>query len=335
MHFLTQSVKFKKLIDYISGIDRVDIKSFDLNLLRVLDALLQEGSTVKAGERIGLSQPAVSSALGRLRFALKDELFLRKGQGLEPTDFARSLAIPVRQKLEDIEALLLGPRNFDAAKANITFRLTGSDFFAEMLLPEMAKRLAQQAPGIKVQFLGLVPYSYLEAMERFDIDIALVPTLPMKSWVQQSELIVCPFKVIARKNNQKLRMAGLAAGDSVPLELYCALRHVLFSSDGNLTTFSDDALAQTGHKRDVVMSMPFFSGVHRAVAESDLVALVPEQLASRLAPKLGLVLYDPPIEIQPVQLSMIWHRRSNATPAHRWIRQMIIDIMNRAKLNSE
>ena len=111
----------------------MNMSAFDLNLLRVLDAMLREGSTVKAGARIGLSQPAVSSALGRLRQALGDELFVRQGKGMEPTDYARSLAIPLREMLDAMEALLWGAGEFDPGKAAQSFKLSGSDFFAEML----------------------------------------------------------------------------------------------------------------------------------------------------------------------------------------------------------
>ena len=97
-----------------------NMASFDLNLLRVLDALLREKSTVKAGRRIGLSLPAVSAALGRPRHALRDELFFRRGQGLEPTDYARTLALPLRRILDDLEALLSGPEDFDPATSDAT-----------------------------------------------------------------------------------------------------------------------------------------------------------------------------------------------------------------------
>lgn len=107
----------------------VNFVTFDLNLLRVLDALLREGSTVKAGNRLGMSQPAVSSALSRLRHSLGDELFLRQGQGILPTDYARSLATPLREQLDRLEALLTGPGGFDPATAELIFRIAGSDFF--------------------------------------------------------------------------------------------------------------------------------------------------------------------------------------------------------------
>ena len=126
----------------------VNLYSFDLNLLRVLDAVATEGwsATVRAGERIGLSQPAVSNALNRLRHALRDDLFVRQGQRLVPTEFTRSIAQPLRDELDRIAALLDGEQAFDPAKAQMTFRIAGNDFFGEMLMPALMGRLESIAP---------------------------------------------------------------------------------------------------------------------------------------------------------------------------------------------
>ncbi len=305
----------------------MDIQGFDLNLLRVLNALLQEGSTVKAGLRIGLSQPAVSAALGRLRYALGDELFLRSGQGLEPTEFARSIARPLREKLEEIEQLLESQKPFDPAHAREVFRLSGSDFFTDLLMPELVAKLRQLAPGIRLQHLGLMPQNNLDMMESLDIDIALIPTPRPKSWVDQQYLMSCPFQVIAKSDNPLLARAGISPGEVIPLETYCALGHVVFSTEGNLKAVGDEALARIGYKRNVVLSLPSFSGVYQAVGGSDLVALLPEQLAMRCAGKAGLEIYQPPMAVDPVELSMVWHKRATGSPAHRWLRELIAEIL--------
>jgi DNA-binding transcriptional LysR family regulator len=123
----------------------------------VLGALLREGSTIKAGQRIGLSQPAVSAALGRLRQSLGDELFVRQNGRLAPTDFARGLSLPLRQELDRLEAVLTSPSGFDPAATTGVFRITGSDFFAELLMPRLARLLRARAPGLRVQLVDLVP----------------------------------------------------------------------------------------------------------------------------------------------------------------------------------
>ena len=301
--------------------------------MRVLDALLREGSTVKAGARVGLSQPAVSAALNRLRHALGDDLFLRRGQGLEPTDYAKSLAIPLRRILDELEALLGGPAEFVPAQSNASFKLSGSDFFAEMLMPALAERISTRAPGMRVQLVDLVPNDYVETLEKYEVDIALIPRTEFPDRVAHRPVFWSTFSVIARSGHPRLARAGIAPGDVVPVDLFCDLGHVLFSPEGKLKAMGDAALARVGRERRVVMTLPVFSGVYRAVGGSDLIALIPTQLATHVAKRAGLDVYKPPMPIDPALITMVWHRRSSATPAHRWLRDLIAEIL--APLNED
>ncbi len=305
----------------------MNLNGFDLNLLRVLDALLQEGSTVKAGARISLSQPAVSAALARLRHALGDALFVRRGQGLEATDFARSLAVPLSEALEGIGPLLSGAGAFDPSIANDVFRLSGSDSFSHMLMPQLAERISRLAPNIRVQMVDLVPDRQFDAMEHFKVDIALQPSAPVPDWADGRRVMSCAFKLIARRDHPRLRHIDVEPRAMIPVDLYCDLGHVLFSNIGQPQGAGDQVLEQIGRERRVVMTLPFFYGIFSAVAESDLVALVPEQMTDRLASPLGLDVYEAPVPIPPIDLSMIWNRRSSANPAHRWLRDQIAEIL--------
>ncbi|WP_412049146.1 LysR family transcriptional regulator [Hoeflea sp. Naph1] len=305
----------------------MNLLTFDLNLMRVLDALLREGSTVRAGQRIGLSQPAVSAALGRLRLVLGDELFLRRGQGLEATDYARSIEIPLREALDNIEALFARPKQFDPMVATTDFKISGSDFFAELLMPRLADQVFKRAPGIRVQLLDLVPDNYVETLERYEVDIALIPDRPVPDWVEKQPVFWSNFSVIARQRHPRLKLAGLKPGDMIPIDLFCDLGHILFSPEGKLRAMGDKALDGIGRERRVVMTMPVFSGVYRSVSESDLIALLPHQLARWIAPKVGLSIYQAPIPITPVQLTMVWHKRSTAAPDHRWLRELIAEAL--------
>ncbi len=311
----------------------MNLSSFDLNLLRVLDALLHEQSTVKAGERIGLSQPAVSSALGRLRHALNDPLFVREGQRLVPTEYARRLEFPLRHILEDVEALLAGPESFDPANAEQSFKISGSDFFAEMLMPSLANALSRLAPKIQVQLVDLVPDNYVGTLERHGIDLAFVPKIDFPTWTDNAPAFRSRFVMIARSGHPRLARAEVREGEIVPIDLFCDLGHVVFSPEGKLKAMGDAALARIGRERRVVMTMPVFGGVTNAVAGSDLVALLPEQLARKVAPRLGLAIYTPPMPINPVQICMIWHRRNTNHPTHRWLRDLVLELL--APLNDD
>ncbi len=304
-----------------------NLSSFDLNLLRVLDALLREHSTVRAGEHLGLSQPAVSAALGRLRAALGDDLFFRRGQGLEPTEFALSLAAPLRETLDRIESLIQKPGEFNPATSTADFRLSGSDFFAELLMPQLAELLQKSAPSMRVHLVDLVPDSYIDTLDRYEVDIALIPLTDLPGWIDSRPVFRSSFSVIARRRHPRLKRAGVRSGEVVPIDLFCDLGHVLFSPEGNSRAMGDAALAKLGRERRVVMTLPVFSGVYRAVAGSDLIALLPTALANRVAKKVGLDVYRPPMPVPTAQLSMIWHRRYSSNPEHVWLRQQIADLL--------
>lgn len=309
------------------SINLMNLSSFDLNLLKVLDALLREGSVTRAASRVGLTQPAVSSALARLRLSLRDELFVRQGQGLVPTDFAVSLQDPLREALEGLERLLSGKQAFDPARSDLVFRIAGIDFFAEMLMPDLARVLAVEAPGMRVQLLDLVPSAYVEMLEREQVDLCLMPRMDVPDWIRSEVLFHSSFVTIARADHPRLERAGVRPGETIPLDLFCDLGHVLLSSDGKLKAMGDQALARMGRERRVVMTLPFFSGIMRVVAETDLVSLVPRQLAERVALGRGLAIYRQPMPIAVPVIAMFWHRRAEATPAQAWLRRRIATLL--------
>ena len=303
----------------------MNFATFDLNLLRVLDALFSEGSTVKAAERLALSQSAVSGALSRLRQGLNDPLFVRQGNRLVATDYANGLREPVREELERLERILAPAARFDPATASGTFRIAASDFFADLLMPRLGDLLQKRAPGIRAQLVDLVPHDYVASLEHRNADIALFPDAVMPEWVNRVPLFHSPFKVIARRVNPGL--SGLTPGEVMPMDVFCALHHVLFSPEGNLAAMGDAALAQVGKRRQVAMTVPVFSGVCRAVSESDLIALVPAQLADKVAGTFDLRVFEPPMQIDPALIIGVWHKRSDRTPLAVWMRGQVFDLL--------
>ena len=306
----------------------MNLRTFDLNLLRVLNALLAEKSTVKAAERVGLSQSAVSAALGRLRGALDDPLLVRQGQRIVPTDFARSLEVPLKLILDDLEKLLLEHVDFDPSGVTQGFKIAASDFFAVMLMPRLADILSRRAPHMQVQLVDLLPESYVGILERTGVDMALVPETDFPQWSEHQRLFQSRFVMIARSRHPRMERSGVHSGAVVPIDLFCDLGHVVFSPEGNLKAMGDAALARMGRTRRVIMTMPVFSGVCIAVAGSDLVALVPEQLATRMAPQLGLDIYLPPMPLNAANICMLWHKRSTGTAAHRWFRNTVAEVLS-------
>ena len=324
-----------KLEDAMIFICAMNFRTFDLNLLRVLDALLVTGSTVGAAERIGLSQPAVSASLQRLRGALNDPLFVRQGQRLEPTDFARSLALPLRSHLDGLHMLLSSSERFDPAQLTQSFRLAGNDLFGELLMPALGAEVARQAPGVRVQLFDPVPWDAEEIFNRYAVDIAFQPRSDFAEWIDSKPLFRSGFALVARKGNSRLQHAGIAEGAEIPAALYCEMGHALMSPEGRVTSYVDSKLAEIGHARTIAMTLPTFSGVYRAVAGSDMLAMLPEALAHKVAPAVGLCLYKPPVEVPGPMICMIWHRRSTSTPAQRWLRGLCADILGTLHVSGE
>ena len=304
----------------------MNFATLDLNLLKVFDAMMREGSTTRAGQRIGLSQPAVSAALGRLRHALGDELFVRHGQGVVPTDYARAVETPIRETLERLEALL-HRKPFDPAQSDAVLRFSALDFMSEMLVPRLMEILRRDAPGMRLQHLDLVPDNYIEMLDAQSLDMALLPALKVPEWVETRPLFRSPFALIARRGHSRLARAGLDSGDTIPLDLFCDLDHGLCSPDGKLRAMTDDALDRLGRQRRVVLSTPFFAGLIRVVRESDVIAMIPGQLARAVAKREGLALYAAPLEMPCPLIVMHWHRRSSGNPAQGWFRDRVAEIL--------
>jgi DNA-binding transcriptional LysR family regulator len=308
----------------------MNFATFDLNLLRVLDALFREGSTVKAGERLAMSQSAVSGALSRLRHGLGDPLFVRQGNRLVVTDYAAALKSPVREELERLETMLARPNSFDPKTATGTFRIAASDFFAELLMPPLGDLLHRSAPGLRAQLVDLVPHDYVASLERRNADIALIPDAELPDWVNRIPLFHSPFHVIARAANPGI--AGLTLGQTMPMDTFCDLHHVLFSPEGNLTSLGDAALERVGKQRQVAMTVPVFSGVCRAVSESDLIALVPAQLAAKVVGDFKLIVFEPPMQIDLALIIGIWHKSSDKTPLAVWMRDQVFNLMRKLEM---
>lgn len=305
----------------------MDLSNFDLNLLRVLDALLRDESTVKAGERIGLSQPAVSAALNRLRAALGDPLFVRKGQRIVPTEHAKSLEVPLRQALDGLGTLLAGQSRFDPSRAQQSFKISGSDFFSELLMPALALRLADMAPSVKVHHVDLLARNHVESLEKPGVDMVLLPKTEFPGWVDSAPAFGARFVVIARQGHPQLRQGGVAQGAVIPLDLFCDLGHAVFSPEGNLKAMGDAALAQAGRQRRVVITLPTMVGVCGVVSESELIAILSEPLARRMAPRFGLEIYEAPVPLRSGEIFLIWHKRSSASAAHAWFRSLVLDVL--------
>lgn len=302
----------------------MNIAAFDLNLLKVFDALWRERSVTRAGDRVGLSQPAVSAALNRLRQACNDQLFIRHGNDMVPTPRAESLADPIRAALAQLEGALTGEERFAPADAERTFTLMGADFFSSYLVPRLAAQLATAAPKIALSFLDSARGD-VERLLRDDlIDIALERPLDLPDWVARKDFFLSPFVIIAARNHSDIKRAGVKPGGKLPIELFCRLPHAIRTIDGSLRGQVDEALERTGRCRSVLLGVPHFHGVAAVVAQTKMIAAVPVQFARLVAGEMELAIYELPIKTPAPQIRLYWHQRHDRNPAHVWLREQII-----------
>jgi DNA-binding transcriptional LysR family regulator len=308
----------------MARINAMNFAAFDLNLLRVFDAVMRERSATRAGERIGLSQPAVSAALNRLRHLLGDELFVRQVNEMVPTPRALALAEPLQEALLRIEQVLCAGAGFDPAAAVRAFTLLGADFFSMLMMPGLTETVSALAPGISLHLLDSARGDIDQLLINDKIDMAIERPLELPEWISRRMLFRSPFAVIAARNHPDLAAARVKEGDAIPIDLFCSVPHALRSIDGSTTGFVADALAAMGRRRQVVLTLPQFYGVALAVSRSRLLAAVPQQFAHAVAGELQLGIYQSPIPVPVPDVSLYWHRRHDDDPAHRWLREQVI-----------
>lgn len=303
----------------------MNISNLDLNLLRVLDALLIERSTTKAAQRVNLSQPAVSASLSRLRDALQDPLFERKGRCLEPTEFALALEPELRSVLSKIEEMLSTNNSFDPKQCKQNFRIAASDYFADYLMPLLINRFRKEAPNARLQITPLDAQDHLNSLERFKTDLIIFLSLPVPGWMRAKDAFISPFRVIARKDHSDLKTAGITPEMIIPMDLYCGLEHALYSPSGDIKTWVDSEIEKLDRKRRISASTSTFHSLSKVVESSDLLATVPALTAYKMADHFELDVYKHPLVDPTSNLMMAWHYRNNNKPEQKWFRSLVED----------
>lgn len=293
----------------------MNISAIDLNLLVAFDALFSERNVTRAARRVGLSQPAMSNALSRLRALLDDELFVRSGRGMEPTARAQSLALPVREALSRIEEALAPALAFDPARLDRVVRVAMTDNSMAVLLIDMIERLRETAPNLDLHVKNTRPAGMPPMLDDGEIDLAIGVVGDLEPRHRAATLYTDRLVGIARR--------GRFGPGGPTLEQFVAADHALVAPRNGSGGTIDAALAATGLKRRVFLTLPQFIFAPYAVAKADLVACLPARIALAKAELLDLEIFEPPIELPEFSVSLIWHGRDDADPAHQWLRTTI------------
>jgi DNA-binding transcriptional LysR family regulator len=290
----------------------MNLRSIDLNLLVALDALLSERHVTRAADKVGLSQPAMSNALSRLRHLFQDELLVRTATGMQATARALELAEPTRQVLRQVERVFESDAGFDAATSARTFTIRLSDLLGLLLLPQLLEAIGSAAASTRFDIVHMPPARTVEALEKDEIDVAvssgLVHSTSIKSMPLLRDRLVCV-----------MRESHAAAGMKMSMKTFLASRQLRVSMSPTDVRFVDDILAKRGVIRDVALNVPHWLIVPHILERTDLVAVMPRRLAQALASK-SLAIRDLPFASHAFDWSMYWHRRHDGNPAVAWLR---------------
>lgn len=293
-----------------------DLKSVDFNLLKALDALLDERNVTRAAERLGVTQPAMSGMLTRLRESFGDPLFVRTQRGVVPTQRALDLARPLKQVLSEIGELLQQP-GFDPASACFTLSIAATDYAQSAIAVPFLSALKRRAPLIRVALLPVQDQNVQAQLERGELDLALVTPESTPPDLHARRLFDETYVCVLREGHPMLREGQL------DLDRFCALDHALVSySGGSFSGITDDVLAGLGRSRRVSLSVKSFLVLPEILRASDLVSVVPRRLVAGLP---GLVLFEPPLVIPGFTKVVAWHERTHRDAGHRWLRELLFE----------
>ena len=295
----------------------MDLRSFDLNLLVVLHALITERSVSLAATKLHLSQPATSAALKRLRSAFNDPLLVRDGLKMVLTPRAEELLMPLENILGQIGTLNT-PRGFDPAIFQGTMRIATNDYGAFVLIPLLMNRLQHIAPGIDVE-VWEIGRDALAALNEGKIDLAIADGWTLKQCKATEVLFSETFTCLVRQEHPRIQTA-------LTLEQYLAEKHVLVSPRGIVAGHVDAILAQRGLSRHINLTLPHVLTVPRAIATTDYIVTLATRIADALAPHHQLKLFPPPIPIDGFEIAMAWKPRMANDPAIQWLRSELISI---------
>jgi DNA-binding transcriptional LysR family regulator len=294
----------------------MNVKDVDLNLLRVFDAVLHESGVTPAAARLGLTQPAVSNALARLRKLFGDPLFVRTPDGMDATPFARELAEPVRQALALLESALAHGPGFDPASATRAFRFYMSDLGQIEFLPPLIERVESRAPGVRLEAVALDVEDIAGALASGTLDLAVGFLPALGPPVQRRALFRDPYVCLMRVDHE-IR--------SLTKKRFLDAAHVLVSYRGGHRVI-EEAFERAGIR--VALRVPHFTVVPMVLERTDLILTLPARVA-RVYERGGKLKSLPvPLSIPLADVGVHWHERFEADPGNRWLREQVIELFS-------
>lgn len=297
----------------------MELNQIDLNLLVVFQQLMIERRVSRVAENLGLTQPAVSNSLAKMRRLFNDELFLRTPAGMVPTPLAEQLGESIGYALAMIHSGLNQQTQFDATSAKLAMTIGMTDIGEIVFLPTLIERLSREAPGVTLSTVRNAAVNLRDDMESGKVDLAIGLLPQLKAGFFQRQLFrqryVCLFRRGHRAASKKLSLAEFGAAE-----------HLVVVSAGTGHGAVDDLLKRSGIDRIVRLTVPHFVGVGHILQNTNLVATVPERLAQHLAEPFGLTYAPHPVRLPEIAINVFWHAKAHRSMANQWLRGLIFEL---------
>lgn len=307
----------------------MNISRVDLNLLVYFDVLLREGSVTKAAQQLGITQPAMSNGLRRLRDLFSDPLMVRTSEGMTATERALELQPLIRKALSDLEMALQPVHDFDASESHRVFRIMVSDYAESTLVPQLVRRLREVAPDVILDVLTPSDVTFKD-VEAGKVDMAINRFDQMPQSFHQMSLWEDDFVCLVNPKHPSI--------DNFDLDAYLESKHIWVSKTGMgagvgidpekiiRLGWVDHALSQLGHKRKISVFTRHYQMPALLALNNDLVATLPRRVAVMQADRAQLVVKEPPFMIPSFELKMAWSPLLQHHQAHRWLRRTLVDV---------
>lgn len=295
------------------------MRSLELTLMYVFDAIMSEASVTRAADRLAMTQPAVSNAVARMRDLWRDPLFVKKGRRIEPTAFALSLWEQIRDPLRQLSTAVESGA-FDPATSRRQFRIALTDLSVDMYWLPLISKVTRLAPMVDVYAVPFTQLGAVDQLREASIDLALGPRGQPDRSLRSSVLFTGHFKLVMRKRHP-------LAGKRISMRDFIAARHLLVSRSGDAHDLVDRALQRDGLQRRVAVTVNHLSAVPRLLTHSDLIAVVPERVADTAEFRSKLRVTDLPVTVDPVPIHLMWHARLDRDPALIWLRTLLEEIV--------
>ena len=294
----------------------MNIKNFDLNLLVVFKTLYEERNVTKASKKIGITQPAMSNALNRLRYLINDELFIRGPKGMRPTPRANELSTPIQKALSDLE-LSLSSINFNPRTTKKLYRISISDDVAPLILPNLINFLEKQSPNSSLRIRSEQGAEALKLLDNNDIDFAIGRFEVVSSRFGSMELYT--EKYVCMMNSKH----DLAKEEKLSIKQYLSCKHLRVAPAGTPVAPVDRTLSQLNLEREIFARIDLITMAPLILKNSDLLLTLPSKTAQRLAKSYNFSISELPLDLEKRQTKLLWHKELTNHPAYEWIKKQI------------